>query len=99
MVTTAMPVNALDDDRKNRDEAEESRTEERDAVHDRAEKFLGVLARTNARNETAAPLEIFRDLLRIERDRGIEIREHKHEQEVERCRTQVGLPRMPSQNC
>ena len=69
----------LDHDRKHGHETEEHRAPERDAIHDARKELRGVLARTDARNESAALLEIFRNLFRIERDRRIEIGEEEHQ--------------------
>src|SRR5687768_13114886 len=53
----------LDHSRQYGDEAEEQRAHQCDALNNPMDKFLGTLARTNARNEATVALEIIREVL------------------------------------
>src|SRR6202142_453610 len=58
--------------------AEEERADERDARNDVAEIFSGRFSGTHTGYERAVFLQILRDLMRLKRDRGIEVGEEKH---------------------
>src|SRR3989344_3080282 len=73
----------LDDQRQYGDEPQEYGAEESYFVHDGREECRGRLAGTDAGHEAAAPLQILRDLLRIEGDGRIEISEHEHKPEID----------------
>ena len=70
--------NRLHDDRKDGDQPQKRGSEQRDAIHDAVEIFFRAFARPDARQQSPALLEVLCDLLRIERDRGVEIREDEH---------------------
>src|SRR5216683_7490261 len=66
------------------DEAQEGGARKRDPVHDRGQVVRGGTARPDARDEARVAFEIVGDIVHLERDRGVEVRESERESEVER---------------
>src|SRR2546427_5176518 len=71
------------DGQDDRDEPEEDRAHESDPVHHRLQVVRGGTSRADARDEARIAFEVVRDLMHVERDRGVEVREPKRDQEVE----------------
>src|SRR2546428_1799514 len=71
------------DGQDDRDEPEEDRAHESDPVHHRLQVVRGGTSRADARDEARIAFEVVRDLMHVERDRGVEVREPKREQEIE----------------
>ena len=65
--------------RDDRDDHEEERAKQRQAVADSAKVFARGTTRANARDKAAILLKILADLDRIKGDRGVEIREPYNE--------------------
>src|SRR5260370_10781359 len=64
-----------------RDEGQEWGSRERDPIHDRGQEVPGGTSRTYARDEARGAFEVGGDVMYLERDRGVEIREPERERE------------------
>src|SRR3954453_5207775 len=71
------------DQRDERHEPQVHRTGERDAGQDVGQVVLGRLARPDPGDEAAVLLHVVRDLLRVEGDRDVEVREEDDQEEVQ----------------
>src|SRR6266851_65374 len=66
------------------DKAQECGAGERDSIHDRGQVVGSGTSRTDARDEARVAFEVVGDVVDLERDGGVEIREPEREREIQR---------------